>query len=88
MPPRVSVIRHCKPAEKSTFKRLVIAHAHANANAKAKAKANASAGAKRASLTHPDSGAQAGTRLQRSLMTRITMTADFRSLTFACEAKQ
>ena len=86
MPPRVSVISHCKPAEKSTFKRLVIAHA--NAKAKAKANANASAGAKRASLTHPDSGAQAGTRLQRSLMTRITMTADFRSLTFACEAKQ
>ena len=41
MPPRVSVISHCKPAEKSTFKRLVIAHANANAKAKAKANANA-----------------------------------------------
>lgn len=36
-------------------------------------------------LTHPLSGAQVGTRLHRSLMIRITMAADFRSLTLAWE---
>lgn len=42
----------------------------------------------RASLTHPESGAQAGMRLQTSLRTRITMTADFMSLTLACGPKR
>lgn len=39
-------------------------------------------------LTHPVSGAQVGTRLHKSLMSRITTTAEFRSLTLAWRHKQ
>lgn len=38
--------------------------------------------------THPVSGAQVGTRLHKSLMSRITTTAEFRSLTLAWRHKQ
>ncbi len=39
-------------------------------------------------LTHPESGVQVGTRLHKSLMIRITTTAELRSLTLAWRHKQ
>ena len=38
-------------------------------------------------LTHPDNGVQVGTRLHKSLMIRITITAEVRSLTLAWRHK-
>lgn len=39
-------------------------------------------------LTHPERGSQVGTRLHKSLMTRMTMTAEFRWLTLAWRQKK
>lgn len=45
-------------------------------------------GERQGGITHPLSGAQVGTRVHRSLNTRMTMTHDFRPFALAWNGKQ